>query len=156
MNPNRKFIQELTFDILEKLRPESQALWGVMGPQHMVEHLSLVFKLANGKTTVPLITPIEKLERYRQAVLIDQLPFPQGVKVKGIIGDEPAELHFPDLLAAKVALRRSVDAFYAYFEANPEAQLNHPKLGLLNFEEWEIFFRLHNVHHLTQFGLMGI
>jgi hypothetical protein len=136
---------------LQKLSLQSEAIFGILTPQHMVEHLTISLKLSAGKIPIPVIEPNEKQLAQKQALLFTDLPFPRGIKAPGL-PDTLLELRYPDLETAKSALIASWDAYQLLFEDNPSLLTPHPGFGLLNYEEWERFNDKHIDHHLGQFG----
>lgn len=137
---------------LEKLTPESPAQFGIMTPQHMVEHLTLTVKLSYGRVKIPEFVPNEKQLAQKQALLFTDIPFPRGVRAPGL-PDNLLDLRYPDLSAAKNELLASLKAYETYFIENPKSETFHPRFGPLNFEEWERFHTKHVEHHLGQFGV---
>lgn len=136
---------------LQGLSLKAEAKFGIMTPQHMVEHLILTLKMSAGRIPIPEIVPTEKQLAQKQALLFTDLPFPQGIKAPGL-PDTLLDLRFPDLETAKAELIKSWDAYHLLFQENPTKQTPHPRFGLLNFEEWERFHAKHLDHHLSQFG----
>ncbi|MCM0060276.1 MAG: hypothetical protein NBV57_05400 [Algoriphagus sp.] len=140
--------------LLQRLQPLSlttEAQFGILTPQHMVEHLTLTLKMSSGRISIPEFVPNEKQLAQKQALLVTDLPFPKGVKAPGL-PDTLLDLRFPDLETAKEELIKSWDAYHLVFQENPTKQTMHPRFGFLNFEEWERFHAKHFDHHLGQFG----
>jgi oxepin-CoA hydrolase/3-oxo-5,6-dehydrosuberyl-CoA semialdehyde dehydrogenase len=136
---------------LQGLSLKAEAKFGIMTPQHMVEHLVLTLKMCAGRIPIPEIVPTEKQLAQKQALLFTDLPFPKGIKGPGL-PDTLLDLRFPDLETAKEELIKSWDAYQLLFQENPTKQTPHPGFGLLNFGEWERFHAKHMDHHLSQFG----
>ncbi|WP_111671269.1 DUF1569 domain-containing protein [Algoriphagus litoralis] len=137
---------------LEKLTEQSERKFGIMSPQHMLEHLILTVKLSYGRIKIPDFEPTEKQLAQKQALLYSEIQFPIGVKAPGL-GDKLLDLRFPDLSAAKAELLKSINEYLVFFENNPNEQTIHPRFGKLTFTEWELFHRKHFDHHLSQFGV---
>lgn len=55
---------------LQQINEESQARFGIMTPQHMIEHLILTFKLSQGKIAIPMKEPSPKALEAKQAITI--------------------------------------------------------------------------------------
>ena len=136
---------------LPQLGPTSEAQFGILTPQHMVEHLILTLKMSTGRIPIPEFEPNEKQLARKQALLFTDLPFPKGVKAPGL-PDTLLDLRFPNLEAAKAELIKSWDAYQLIFQENPTKKTPHPGFGPLNFDEWERFHAKHVDHHLSQFG----
>lgn len=153
MNELRHFLETELFELLVKLNADTPAAWGLMNAQQMVEHLVMVQSISTGKFEAPITLPPDKVERRYQAMFVDKVPMPRGFR-NALVPDTPTPLQFESIEAAIAVLRKQVMGFLAYFEANPEARLNHPVLGSLGFEEWLYFNNVHHKHHLVQFGLL--
>lgn len=136
---------------IQGLHENTQAKFGILTPQHMVEHLILTLKMSIGRIPIPEFIPTEKQLAQKQALLFTELPFPQGIKAPGL-PDSLLDLRFADLETAKTELIKSWDAYQGLFQENQTKQTTHPRFGLLNFEEWERFHAKHLEHHLSQFG----
>jgi oxepin-CoA hydrolase/3-oxo-5,6-dehydrosuberyl-CoA semialdehyde dehydrogenase len=137
--------KEILLQRLQKLSLQSEAKFGILTPQHMVEHLIITVKLSSGRIPIPSFEPNEKQLARKQALLFTDMPFPQGVKAPGL-PDTLLELRYPDLETAKSALIAGYDAYQLLYKENPTG------FGLLNYEEWERFHAKHIDHHLGQFG----
>ena len=143
--------KETLLQRLDQLNSESKAKFGILTPQHMVEHLTITLKLSAGRIPIPEFEPNEKQLARKQALLFTDIPFPQGIKAPGL-PDTLLELRYPDLETAKAALIAGWDTYQLLFKENPTLQTLHPGFGLLNYEEWELFHAKHIDHHLGQFG----
>lgn len=143
--------KETLLQRLNQLHTTTAAQFGILTPQHMVEHLILTVKMSAGRIPIPEFVPNEKQLAQKQALLFTDIPFPKGIKAPGL-PDTLLDLRFPDLETAKAELIKSWDAYQLLFKENPTKQTFHPRFGLLNFEEWERFHAKHIDHHLGQFG----
>ena len=90
---------------LQNLSLQSEAKFGILTPQHMVEHLTITVKLSAGRIPIPVFEPNEKQLARKQALLFTDIPFPQGVKAPGL-PDTLLELRYPDLETAKAEAMR--------------------------------------------------
>lgn len=136
---------------LNLLTAASAAQFGILTPQHMLEHLILTLKLSAGRIPMTDFVPNEKQLAQKQALLYTDIPFPQGIKAPGI-PDTLMELRFPDLESAKQGLLTSWNAYQEVFEQQPDKTTIHPRFGPLNHADWEKFHAKHMNHHLGQFG----
>lgn len=137
---------------LKNLTENSQREFGIMSPQHMVEHLILTVKLSYGRIKIPEFEPNEKQLAQKQALIYTEITFPRGVRAPGL-GDQLLELRFSDLSTAKLELLKSINDYNSFFEETPESMTMHPRFGKLNHEEWERFHKKHFEHHFEQFGI---
>jgi hypothetical protein len=136
---------------LEKLTENSERQFGIMTPQHMLEHLIITFKLSTGKIKIPELVPNEKQLGYKEMLLNTDMVFPKGVRAPGL-PDDLLPLRFDSLHTAKSKFKDAVEEFHAFFQANPTQSTFHPRFGKLNYEEWRKFHDKHVTHHLSQFS----
>ena len=137
---------------LSSLNEESQAEFGMMTAQHMVEHLTITLKLASGRIAYPPFTPSEQQLEWKEALLFTPMEFPKGIKAPGIKTHELMPLKYPSLQEAKIQLLKAIREYNTFFEENPDGLTNHPRFGMLNHQEWELFHPKHFKHHLGQFN----
>jgi hypothetical protein len=138
--------------LLEGLQSTAEPKWGIMSAQHMVEHLSGVILISNGRFDAPAMYDEERLAKNHDFIIKEQNRIKRNTKAP-ILPEEPLPLRFGSLAEAKEKLLKTLDTFFAHFEANPDAKFMHPAFGLLNFEEWTYFHGIHTQYHLDQFGL---
>lgn len=138
---------------LELLKTDTKALWGIMTPQHMVEHLMLPLQFSRKVFEVPLVTPAEKVDRIKQLMLLGPHPLKKEFPAP-FLGEGLQELKFNSLEAAIDGLKAEVELFLEFWENNPTEKVCHPIFGYLNREEWLVFQSKHFTHHYTQFGLL--
>jgi oxepin-CoA hydrolase/3-oxo-5,6-dehydrosuberyl-CoA semialdehyde dehydrogenase len=135
---------------LERLREDSPRLFGIMTPQHMVEHLIITFKLSSGRVKIPEFIPNEKQLGYKQMLLGTDMEFPKGVRAPGL-PEDVLPLRFDSLSTAKEKLLNAIEEFHTHFANNPIDLTMHPRFGKLNYDEWKIFHDKHVIHHFSQF-----
>jgi hypothetical protein len=80
MQPYHFFDPVVIAQHLKDLTPEASPLWGILTPQHMVEHLVLAMRFSNGKLTQDLILPAEKAARAKMRLLEPEWRMPQLFK----------------------------------------------------------------------------
>ena len=139
-------------DYLSKLTENAKPSWGIMTPQHMVEHLTHGLESAVNKIKLDVHTPEEHLEKYTDS-LYNYYPFPKNSKTPVLIDDVLADLKCADLKEAKSQFLEAFDAFELYYKENPEATANNAVFGALDKDLWELMNRKHFNHHFEQFGL---
>lgn len=147
-----QFLKETQFELLAKLKLDQKPGWGILTPQHMVEHLSSLFLFTIEKIPAKTFYSEEKLARNYKYLVTDRNPMARNIKHKAMPSMPP--LRFGSIEEAIAKLQKMVAAFYAYFDANPEKKTMHPACGLLSFEEWEYMHYTHAAHHLIQFNLL--
>lgn len=145
---NRKNVETY----INKLTEKSNAKWGIMSPQHMIEHLEYCFRTAMGMEEVNIKTPEEQWEKYQDS-LFNYYEMPQEFKHPMLKEGETEQLKYADLQQAKEAFLKSWDEFEEYFKNNPEVETAHSVFGMLDKEHWDLLNRKHLHHHFKQFGL---
>lgn len=146
---NRKNVETY----LANLNEDTKANWGIMKPQHMIEHLEMGFLNAIGKIKVDVVTPEEQLEKYQDS-LWNFRAMPKNFKLPILKKDETEELRHTDLQKAKEALLNAWDEYEEFFKDNPDAETNNAVFGPLDKDHWELLNRKHFNHHFEQFGLL--
>lgn len=135
--------------LLEDTKPE----WGIMTPQHMVEHLCDAVKISNGKlVNLDCMNPDEKLPILKR-FLNSSRPLPQNF-VNTVVGSELKPLANHNLKEAISELEKEISEIDVFFELNSDAKPINPTFGPLNKEEWIQFHKKHFRHHMKQFGLI--
>ncbi|MCF8408236.1 MAG: DUF1569 domain-containing protein [Crocinitomicaceae bacterium] len=137
---------------LENLTPETEALWGSMSAQRMVEHLSDSLKMAVGQIVFPLEVPEDRIPRMKEFLLSDKV-MAKNSEVPFAKKDQ--ELRCADLELAIDELAENWVEFEEYFSEDEQRSTLHPYYGNLNFDEWNRLHAKHFTHHLQQFGLVG-
>ncbi len=155
MNQDKlKFIAEEFIPLLRKLSDTSQAKWGKMNVQQMVEHLSFVFNASAIENDLKLSTPEEHLPKYLE-FLYTEKEFRENTKApESIIGNEPMPLKNESLQKAIDELNKSIQYFISEFSTNGNLQTMHPVFGKLNFDQWVLMHYKHAIHHAKQFNLL--
>ncbi|EAZ81188.1 DUF1569 domain-containing protein [Algoriphagus machipongonensis] len=137
---------------LSQLKEDSKKNFGIMTPQHMVEHLTITMKISSNRIPYPDFTPSEKQLQQKKALLHTDLQFPQGVMAPGI-GERLMPFKHSDLETAKEKLLSSIEEYENFFKENPSNHTNHPRFGLMTYQEWELFHPKHIEHHFGQFNI---
>ena len=138
---------ELT-ERIERLRPESQRLWGTMSAPQAMAHCSVAMEWAVGDTVAP-------------RMLIGRVIGPL-VRRMAVRNDDPMAKNAPtspelriaderELATEQARLIRLIERFSAGGPAgcttNP-----HSFFGRMKPEEWAVLMYKHVDHHLRQFG----
>lgn len=150
------FIGEELEDVLvylNQLTPETQAQWGSMNAQRMVEHLTDTLRIATGKNPQKLEIPEDRIERMQQFLASDK-PMAQNISVPFATPEMNTALRNAEL---ELAVDEFVDEWLAFeelFESHPGHRSVHPYYGELNYEQWKRLSAKHHTHHFTQFGLI--
>lgn len=135
------------------LTEATPAKWGIMTPQHMVEHLEFFNHVALGDIEVERITPADRLEKWTES-LYNYIPMPQNYQVELLRKGEVEDLRYASLDEAKKALSASLQKVEERFASDPTFLAYNAVFGDLNYYEWKLYNRKHFHHHLSQFGLI--
>jgi oxepin-CoA hydrolase/3-oxo-5,6-dehydrosuberyl-CoA semialdehyde dehydrogenase len=139
---------------LSKLTEKSQAEWGKMNPQQMLEHLELGYRIASGEIqNFEIATPEDKVEKF-QETLWNYEPMPKNYDFPLYENGKLPELKHENLEQAKEKLKEAKQAYATFFRENPDALTKHAVFGWLTKFEWELLNRKHLNHHFGQFGLL--
>jgi hypothetical protein len=146
------FIQHSFITILRNADPSTGQKWGKMSFQHMVEHLVLAVKNANGKIkTEKVFTPEEKLPAFRQFLMSDK-EFRENTKSPSF-PEEPLPLHFKTVKEGIDKLEKEINDFFTVYENNPGLTIQNPVFGDMDYELAVHLLYKHFHHHAKQFGL---
>tara|TARA_R110002012_G_scaffold321400_1_gene549008 strand:- start:13248 stop:15749 length:2502 start_codon:yes stop_codon:yes gene_type:complete len=139
---------------LNKLSADSKPKWGVMSPQHMIEHLEFTYKIAAGEIQdFEIATPEKILEKVHNS-LYNYDKFPKGTNFPLLEKDKLESLKYPDLETAILKFKEQRVKYLDYFKENPDAKLKNLVFGELNKYESYLLERKHLNHHFEQFGLI--
>jgi hypothetical protein len=138
---------------LKNLTMNDKPLWGIMTPQHMVEHLILAVNMSNGKFNLDCINPPEKIPTLKR-FLLSSRPLPKLFE-NPALGKGLQPLEYKSLNEAIEKLKEELENYYSFFDKNPAARTMNVTFGELNKEEWDVFHKKHFEHHLSQFDLTG-
>ena len=147
-----RFFEDLLPEAIDLVKDDTQAAWGEMSPQHMVEHLIFAFRISTGRLEIECHTPESKRDKLRSFLERD-VPMPRGF-TNPVTGDTLPALQFESLEEAKKLLKEEVNHFLRYYEEKPEATHINPMFGELGYEMWKKFHFKHCFHHLAQFEVV--
>ncbi len=152
-SPFVEITRESIVEHLAKLTPDAKPKWGMLTPQHMVEHIEFTLKIATGEIESYVKTPEEHIEKY-QDTLFNYKPLPRDFKHPMMKESELEELKHSSLDEAKEALFKAWDEYQLFFKENPKAETPHVSFGMLNKDLWDLLQRKHLNHHFEQFNLI--
>ena len=138
--------------LLNNLSPETKGNFGLMTPQHMVEHLIEAIESANFKYEGERESPPNE----------KQLGMQKFIKSGSVLSHRPSDKTTADLpplsrasLDEAISLvPKAVQEFYDFRDANPDYIPYASFLGEVAFEDVELFHYMHIRYHLWQFGLI--
>ena len=146
------FTQEVTQEIIDrinKLTPETKALWGKMNVAQMLAHCNVTYELVYENK----IPKAKGLKRFLLTLFIK----------KTVVGDTPYKKnsqtapHF--LMKEDKDFEKEKARLIAYLEKTQELGVSHfegkesNSFGPLNSNEWNNMFYKHLDHHLGQFNV---
>lgn len=138
---------------LSKLSPETNASWGSLTTQAMIEHLTQGLEMSMGLRSYPMEVSEEKAEKLKAFLYTDQ-DFTKNIRVGFFTSHVP--LTHEDLDLAIDAFCAACLSFEEYLSDEityPESYRSHPYFGPLSKNEWTLLHDKHVEHHLTQFGI---
>lgn len=139
---------------INKLTQDLKPKWGILTPQHLLEHLEQGYRIMSGEIQdFEIATPEKILEKVHHS-LYNYEKFPQGTAFPTMKKGELEDLIHPDFETAKAKFFEARAAYQAFFKENPEAVMKNMVFGELNRYESYLLERKHLNHHFEQFGLI--
>ncbi|MEJ6792139.1 MAG: phenylacetic acid degradation bifunctional protein PaaZ [Lacinutrix sp.] len=140
--------------LLSQLKPELKPKWGIMTPQHMIEHLEYTYKIASGEIQdFEIATPETILDKVHNS-LWNYDKFPKNSQFPQLEKDKLDYLKHEDLATAVVKFKEQRGKYLEFFKENPDTKLKNLVFGELNKYELYLLERKHLNHHFEQFGLI--
>lgn len=148
----RDFLTNNFPELLNNLNSETKANFGLMTPQHMVEHLIGAIESAAVKYEGERENPATK----------QQLGMQQFIKSGCVLSHRPSDKTKADLPPLKHSsleeaisfVPKAVKEFYDFRDTNPDYIPYANYLGEVPFEDVELFQFMHIQYHLWQFDLI--
>lgn len=141
--------QEILLGLTESTKPK----WGILTPQHMVEHLDYFSQLALKKIPAEMTTPADRVVKFT-ASLYNYYAMPKNFQHPLLKKDELEDLKYSSLEEAKTALFDGLKEVDNAFKQDPDFKAFNPAFGNLNRYEWKLYTQKHFHHHFEQFGLL--
>ena len=146
---SRSYLEEKLSLLTEDIQPQ----WGIMTPQHMVEHIEFFHRMSIGEIPTTIETQEKYIERLQESLYTYEpmvKKFDHPLLRKG----ETEDLRYGSLAEAKEKLLEAYDQFEVYFKENPDAETPNTVFGMLNKALWDLLNRKHFDHHFRQFGIV--
>lgn len=141
-------------ECLNKLTEDSKPKWGILTPQHLVEHLEEGYRILSGEIQdFEIATPEKILDKVHNS-LYNYEKFPHHTHFPTMKKGELEDLKHPDLATAKTKMLEAREEYKTFFKENPDAVLKNMVFGMLNRYESYLLERKHLNHHFEQFGLI--
>jgi oxepin-CoA hydrolase/3-oxo-5,6-dehydrosuberyl-CoA semialdehyde dehydrogenase len=142
-------------ECLHKLTENSTPKWGILTPQHLLEHLEHGYKIMSGEIQdFDIVTPSTILDKVHNS-LYNYEKFPLGTNFPTMKKGEVENLVHPDFDTAKAKFLEAREKYTTFFNENPDAVLKNMVFGELNKYESYLLERKHLNHHFEQFGLIN-
>lgn len=141
-------------ECLNKLSENSKPKWGILTPQHLLEHLEQGYKIMSGQIQdFEIATPENILEKVHHSLYnFDKFPKEKPYPTMKI--GELENLIHPDFETAKAKFLEAREQYKTFFKENPEAILKNMVFGELNKYESYLLERKHLNHHFKQFNIL--
>ena len=149
----REFLTNTFPELLNSLTLDTKANFGLMTPQHMVEHLIMALGSATtkfeGERIKPATEPQLGMQKFIQngSVLVHR----PSKKTKA---DLPP-LKYASLEEAITNIPDAVEKYYAFQDNNPNYIPYASFMGEVSYEDVELFHYMHIKYHLWQFNLLS-
>lgn len=145
---------EKIVECINKLTESTKPSWGILTPQHLLEHLEQGYKIMSGEIQdFEIATPEKILEKVHNS-LYNYDKFPKGTQFPTMKKGELEDLIHPDFETAKAKFFEAREAYKTFFKENPEAVMKNMVFGELNRYESYLLERKHLNHHFEQFGII--
>ncbi|NQX84509.1 MAG: phenylacetic acid degradation bifunctional protein PaaZ [Flavobacteriaceae bacterium] len=139
---------------LSKLSEVAKPQWGIMTPQHMIEHLEYTYKIAAGEIQdFEIATPEKILDKVKNS-LWNYDKFPKNSHFPLLKKDTLEPLKHDNLAVAIEAFKAQRNIYIEFFKEHPDVKLKNMVFGVLNRYEWYLLERKHLNHHFEQFNLL--
>ena len=150
-----EFLYEQFPELLNAVKADTPALWGLMNAQQMLEHIGTTIGFSNGRFEAKPTVDAERLAYRKMRFFEMDRPMPHNFRVE-FVPETPNPLQFPNIDAAKNFVLQQLQRFDDYYAEHPGMTAVHPVLGSLNYNEWVENHARHFRHHLTQFGILAL
>ena len=139
---------------LHKLTENSKPKWGILTPQHLLEHLEHGYKIMSGEIQdFEIATPEKILDKVHNS-LYNYDKFPMGTNFPTMKKGALEDLIHPNFEMAKTKFFEAREQYKAFFKENPEAILKNMVFGEMNKYASYLLERKHLNHHFEQFNLI--
>ena len=146
--------EEKIQECLHKLTENSKPKWGILTPQHLLEHLEQGYKIMSGEIQdFEIATPEKILDKVHNS-LYNYDKFPMGTNFPTMKKGALEDLIHPNFETAKTKFFEAREQYKAFFKENPEAILKNMVFGEMNKYASYLLERKHLNHHFEQFNLI--
>ena len=139
--------------VLKNLKADAMPKWGILTPQHMIEHLEYQFLIATEKVHSRLTVSPRLLEVFEE-VIYNHQPMMKGYNHPMLRKGELEDLKHGSLDEAIDKYFETRLKYEAFFKENKGKLTLNPTFGMMSKFEWDLLNRKHTNHHFEQFGLV--
>jgi len=147
----KAFLMSEVLPLLKTLPADREPNFGLMTPQHMVEHLAYTLKNC-----------VRRVGEVENPPTKGQLGFQKFIAKGAIMEHRPKgktkadlpPLKYDNIEDAIAQVEIAIHRFYNHFDSQPDFKCYNAFFGELGFEELEVFNFMHYRYHLWQFGLI--
>ena len=147
------FFQITIPKIIDDIKGDEPAIWGLMNVHQMLEHLLFPLNFAITENPIILVTPVEKLPRQRE-FLMSEFGMPKNFKTPFLPVDKTVPLIKKELQDSKNLLKETIQQFLKIINEPTFKTKLHPVFGEIDKQQWLTFQYKHFSHHFMQFGLL--
>ena len=141
-------------ECIHKLTENSKPQWGILTPQHLLEHLEQGYRIMSGEIQdFDIATPEKILDKVHNS-LYNYEKFPIDTAFPTMKKGEVENLVHADFDTAKTKFFEARQVYKTFFKENPEAVMKNMVFGELNRYESYLLERKHLNHHFEQFGVL--
>lgn len=136
---------------LQRIRPDTRALWGRMNAHQMVCHLNDSFGLAMGDKTASEDITFFNRTLIKWVALYAPFSWPKGIPTRPEMDQLQGGTRPVEFSQDRAALAAAIERFARH--PNSFRFSRHPTFGELTHWEWIRWGYLHTDHHFRQFGV---
>lgn len=133
---------------IDKLSPDTKALWGKMNVTQMLAHCAAGMDMASGRLNIDRVLMGKLIGGFLKSLYTNDKPFSKNSPT----AKELVKVDACDFEMEKTNFKKLLQAFS---EGGKEkcTTYPHPFFGKLKAEDWGIGIYKHTDHHLRQFGV---
>ena len=143
-----KVSNEAIIDRINKLTPETKAVWGKMNAAQMCRHCTLASDVAFGKQDLKINFAMKILGK----ILKKKVFYGGNMGENSPTAKEFIITNELELEKTKAELIRNFSRFVTEGKSAITV-MNHPFWGKMTYEDWDALMWKHTDHHLRQFGV---
>jgi hypothetical protein len=138
-----------TIDRINKLTPETQALWGKMDVAQMMAHCNVAYEIPyTDKHPKPNAFARFMVKLFAKNTVIGDKPYKKNIPTSPIFKMTEPKNFEKEKKRLIDYLNKTQELGTAHFNG-----LNNPAFGTLTDSQWNTLFSKHLDHHLNQFGV---